>query len=509
MKEKKNKRITNLRGIFLSVLVILFFLGVIVAYYSMLYTETREKIIKREELSSATSAEQIDKFLSKGVNTLKMVSYTLDSMIRAEKSYGEIHEFLVNQSAALVSTTPDNTTGIYGYIYSEYIDGTDWVPDDDFVPTERPWYIDARANVGRVAVVDPYIDAQTNNVTITFSKTLCDAKSVVAMDYSMERLQSITEETASQGESDLEIVLDHKYNVIAHSEKSEVGKSYISEDGTFGAALVDKLRTQSEDFFSLEFDGGEYIVYTVSVSNDWYCLSVFNATNVFSQMRTTLIFTVIASVMVVVILLTLMIRSNRKQERFNRLSSVVEALAAAIDAKDAYTNGHSGRVADYAREISRRFGYSKKKQDEIHMMGLLHDVGKIGIPDAVINKPGRLTPEEYEIIKTHPDVGSRILSKSTELPRLAIGARWHHERYDGTGYPDGLSGNGIPEEARIIAVADAYDAMTSRRSYRDDLPQYVVRREIEEGKGTQFDPVFADIMLKMIDDDTSYRMHGE
>jgi len=188
---------------------------------------------------------------------------------------------------------------------------------------------------------------------------------------------------------------------------------------------------------------------------------------------------------------------------------VVQTLAEAIDAKDTYTNGHSARVARYSREIAKRYGYSERQQEDIYMMGLLHDVGKIGIPDAIINKPGRLTDEEFQKIKEHPVVGDRILKKVKEMPKLSIGARWHHERYDGRGYPDGLKGDEILEEARIIAVADAYDAMTSHRSYRDILPQEVVRGEIEKGKGTQFDPVFADIMLRMIDEDKEYRMHEE
>lgn len=185
---------------------------------------------------------------------------------------------------------------------------------------------------------------------------------------------------------------------------------------------------------------------------------------------------------------------------------VVSSLASAIDAKDTYTNGHSDRVASYAREIARRAGYEGKKLEDIYMMGLLHDVGKIGIPDAVINKPAKLTDEEYAIIKNHPVMGARILGEIREMPSLANGARWHHERYDGRGYPDGLSGEVIPEEARIIAVADAYDAMTSHRSYREPLPQGVVRQEIEKGRGTQFDPAFASIMLEMIDEDTEYAM---
>ena len=321
----------NLRSIAIAVLVILFFEGVISVYYSMLYSETRERIIKNGELSSETSAEQINRYLAKGTDTIKLVCYTLDNMIRSGKSQEEILDFLVNQSDAVVETATENSTGIYGYINGEYVDGTGWVPDEDFVPTDRPWYIGARANVGRVA----------------------------------------------------------------------------------------------------------------------------------------------------------------------------------IDAKDKYTNGHSSRVADYAKEIGRRFGYSQKQQDEIHIMGLLHDVGKLVIPDAVINKPGDLTEEEFAVIRTHPLKGYEILSKTTEMPQMAVGARWHHERYDGKGYPDGLVGGNIAEEARIIAVADAYDAMTSRRSYRDALPQDVVREEIEKGKGTQFDPVFANIMLRMMSEDKDYEMRAK
>ena len=510
MKERKTFNRNAVGRILASALVILLFLSVILAYYAMLYSETREKIIARGELSAASSAQQIDKYLSQGIDTMKLACYTLDDMLRTGKTQTEIHEFLVSQSTAVKSTTAESSTGVYGYINGEYLDGTNWVPDEGYVPTERPWYIDAIANVGKVAVVDPYIDAQTNTVMITFAKTLCDIKSVAAMDFSIEELQRIAESIAADGKSDIEIVLDRKYQVIAHSDKSEVGKRYLSESGTFGNALVSQLRVSEGSNFSLPFNGVEYIVYTVEASNGWFCLSVSDATKEFSQLRIALLFTILAILLVLAVLLVILIRSNKKHEQFTRLSMhVVEALAAAIDAKDTYTNGHSGRVAEYAKEISRRYGYSQKRQDEIYMMGLLHDVGKIGIPDAVINKPGKLTDEEFALIKTHPATGAHILSKTKEMPRMAIGAHWHHERYDGKGYPDGLSGKDIPEEARIIAVADSYDAMTSRRSYRDVLPRDYVRGEIEKGRGTQFDPVFADILLQMMDEDKEYRMHGE
>ena len=185
---------------------------------------------------------------------------------------------------------------------------------------------------------------------------------------------------------------------------------------------------------------------------------------------------------------------------------VVASLADAIDAKDAYTKGHSGRVASYAKEIARRYGYSEEQQDNVYMMGLLHDVGKIGVPDSIINKPARLTEEEFLKIKQHPVIGGRILENIQKMPELASGAKWHHERFDGKGYPDGLAGTDIPEEARIIAVADAYDAMTSNRSYRVLLSQEQVRSEIEKGMGLQFDPDFAKIMLTMMSEDKEYTM---
>ena len=182
------------------------------------------------------------------------------------------------------------------------------------------------------------------------------------------------------------------------------------------------------------------------------------------------------------------------------------ALANAIDAKDVYTHGHSMRVAEYAHKIAVLADKDDKFCSEVYFAGLLHDVGKIGISNNIIQKNGKLTPEEFAEIKKHPVIGKQILSSISQSPYLSIGANYHHERYDGHGYPEGLKGDDIPEIARIIAVADAYDAMTSKRSYRDPIPQDKVREEIVKGMGVQFDPHFAKIMLHMIDLDTEYEL---
>ena len=188
-------------------------------------------------------------------------------------------------------------------------------------------------------------------------------------------------------------------------------------------------------------------------------------------------------------------------------TDMIKALVKTIDAKDPYTNGHSVRVAEYSKMIAKQEYSDTQKIQNIHNIALLHDIGKIAIPDEIINKPGKLTDEEYNLIKAHTITGAQILSEISSYTDLINGAKYHHERYDGRGYPCGLKGEEIPEIAAIIGVADAYDAMTSNRSYRKMLPQDVVRNEISKGLGTQFHPKWGKIMLQLIDQDTSYTMH--
>jgi len=188
------------------------------------------------------------------------------------------------------------------------------------------------------------------------------------------------------------------------------------------------------------------------------------------------------------------------------LDQSIETLAYTIDAKDKYTKGHSSRVAKYSRMIAMVSGKSEEECREVYLSGLLHDIGKISINDTIINKPGKLTNEEYEKIKNHPAYGAKILQKMKSITYLQNGAMYHHERYDGKGYPCGLKGDEIPELARIISVADAYDAMTSSRSYRPAMDQCEVKQEIWKGIGTQFDPTFAKAMISLIDADVNYNM---
>lgn len=199
---------------------------------------------------------------------------------------------------------------------------------------------------------------------------------------------------------------------------------------------------------------------------------------------------------------------QHEQEKSNNLMiELATSLAATIDAKDKYTSGHSKRVAEYSKLIAKKMGKDENYLENIYLAALLHDIGKIGIPDEIINKKTKLTHEEYEIIKQHPVIGYEILQNIKTVPEIVIGVRWHHERYDGKGYPDGLYGRDIPEYAQIISVADAYDAMTSNRSYRPLMTQEAARSQIENGIGTQFAKIPAECMLSIIDADKDFKLH--
>lgn len=193
--------------------------------------------------------------------------------------------------------------------------------------------------------------------------------------------------------------------------------------------------------------------------------------------------------------------AKRKRQLEKVSLQMIQTLSTTIEAKDEYARGHSHRVAEYAALIAGELGWSSEEIMNLKYAAHLHDIGKIGIPDMLLNKPARLTPEEYSVIKEHTVIGAEILKNISLIPHVAEVARSHHEHYDGTGYPDGLAGEDIPLSARIVAIADSYDAMNSRRIYRNALPPEKIFEEIENNRSIQFDPELADIFLKLLCDD--------
>lgn len=178
--------------------------------------------------------------------------------------------------------------------------------------------------------------------------------------------------------------------------------------------------------------------------------------------------------------------------------STIQTLRYTVEAKDSYTRGHSDRVSGYSVLIGKHLGLSDSDLHDLEVGGLFHDIGKIGIPDAILRKESKLTDDEYSEIKNHPSIGAHILSSATIFEDIIPIVKHHHERFDGNGYPGRLKGENIPYLARITAVADTFDAMTSKRSYRDSLPLDIVISEFERCKGTQFDPSIADVFLDIL-----------
>lgn len=422
---------------------------------------------------------------------------------------------IVDQTTRQSEQFDENFTGIYAYINGEYLDGLNWVPPEGYEPTSRDWYKTAVEANGEVVIVSPYVDAQTGSVVITIGKEISDTdkgedrswQNVVCLDVIVNHIQEVTEavEIAGKGYG---IVVNKDGFIIAHHDAGYNGENLAE---LYGQELLDNILNTENGRINAIINDEECTLFVSPVMDQWYSVIVIGNAELYVDTWSQLAINIMVSFIIFYLISFFYYMgykneqiSGRKVEEMN--IQVVSALAAAIDAKDNYTNGHSSRVAEYSKMIAARSGYSKAEQDEIYLMGLLHDVGKIGVPDEVINKPSKLTDEEFELIKKHPVIGNSILGSIKGQPKLATGARWHHERYDGGGYPDGIAGEQIPEEARIIAVADAYDAMTSRRSYREMMPQEKVRSEIEKGMNAQFDPRFARIMLQMIDEDTDYSM---
>ena len=204
--------------------------------------------------------------------------------------------------------------------------------------------------------------------------------------------------------------------------------------------------------------------------------------------------------LIISVITSLQIRQfEARHQRDNEIiNESIETFTGFIDAKDPYTNGHSKRVATYTRLIAREFGYEGEELDRIYYIALLHDCGKIGVPDNILGKPGKLTDEEFRTIKSHTVRGGDILSSFKSLKNAGEGALYHHERYDGRGYPEGRAGEDIPLIARMICVADSFDAMNTNRVYRKMLTKERIIEEIEKNKGLQFDPKIADVMLRLL-----------
>lgn len=262
--------------------------------------------------------------------------------------------------------------------------------------------------------------------------------------------------------------------------------------------FIGELRNFNKDLYILLLIGGGHSVPSIELINKLDIQGYFEKSNQFGQLLL-----MIKSAMKTISQTNLIKEINNElaetqMELEKSYFETIQTLRYTVEAKDPYTRGHSDRVSAYSVLIGKYLGLDDNSIDLLRVGGLFHDIGKIGVPDKILLKPRKLTNAEYSRIKRHPSTGAHILSSSTLFKDLIPIVEHHHERYDGKGYPSGLAGNDIPYLARITAIADAFDAMTSRRSYRDSLPIDVVISEFEKFKGIQFDPDISDVFLDIL-----------
>ena len=509
------KKSVTKQFIFTIMMVFFLLLFMMVFIFSSFYRSSVKDINEIGVSHIKSEAAMVENYLLKSIDVLGVTADTVDYMLKNNADTEEILHYLTEETKYETERVDENFTGVYGYIGGEYLDGIGWVPDADYEPTERLWYQIAKEADGKVAIVPPYLDAQTNTIMFSVSQMLSDGKSVVSLDIVLNKVQAIAKNMKMK-DIGYGFIMDDTGLVIAHLDEKEKGKVYPNSEEQ--KQMISKIFENKQDYFTIMIGGEKCTVFSNKVMSNWYVVMVVSDDELFYDLRIQIIAGILVSVVVFMIIVVFCtfsvkkikqhqdneIKSHEQLERMNK--NIIRALAYTIDAKDRYTIGHSQRVADYSLAIAKRMGKTEKEQETIYYSALLHDVGKIRVPEEIINKPGKLTDEEFEQIQIHTVSGYHILKDIHENVEISYGAKYHHERYNGKGYPNGLEGKNIPEIARIIGVADAYDAMASNRSYRGALPQDVVREEIEKGRGEQFDPEIADIMLQMIDEDSDYSM---
>nr|AHF25605.1 diguanylate cyclase/phosphodiesterase with PAS/PAC sensor(s) [uncultured bacterium Contigcl_23] len=287
------------RSIAVAIIVILIINTAAAFIGNRFYATKKEVLNQRGELNAKESAREYDRCLLTRVNIVTMVGRIVENMLASGTSTDKIEKYLIEQTNNIVATLDPTTTGLYGWIGGEYLDGAGWVPDDDFVPTERPWYIQTMESDQEITFVEPYLDMQTNTVMMTVSDLMSDGQSVLAMDVSLDPLQEIVKRVVAGTEGSQALVLDHSGIVVAHSDETQLGRNYLAESGSLGSAVANRILDDGEKQFELRTAEGDYSVYVDQLEGGWYSVSLINANTWYLPLRSTIIiFSVIVTLVV-------------------------------------------------------------------------------------------------------------------------------------------------------------------------------------------------------------------
>ena len=262
-----------------------------------LYRSTKESIVLQGEVNAQQSAMSFDRYLLVRKNTVLMAGNVVNNMLEEDQPVSEILHYLTTESQSIKDSIDRDYTGLYGWVKGLYVDGGGWVPDVDYVPTERPWYLETMADDSEITFVSPYLDAQTHTIMMTLATRLEDGVSVLALDISLEQIQEITEEIARQTPNSFCFVLNKDGLVIAHSDPDELGKNYLEETGSLGSSVVHSLTIEGEHQFELQYGGQKYMVYAENLEGGWHCASLVNTAEFYRPLQ------IILAVLIVLTLL--------------------------------------------------------------------------------------------------------------------------------------------------------------------------------------------------------------
>ncbi len=326
--KEKSRRNYTIKNLLFSAGIIIFFVSIILIYYNFLYSEKRDAIIQDGQMSAIQTADQVGDYLATSIEAVELTSYTMEKMLSDGETPEAMLNYLTGQTTAVTSTVFENTTGMYCYVKrGGYLDGAGWVPDEGYDATTRPWYKEARKNGGKITLIDPYLDMQTNTIMMSLAKMLSDGKSVVSMDINLAKIQEITEEAAKAGNSDYEVILDSQNMVVAHSDKKEVGKDYSKEKNGFWANVMKMADGFEDGYFELTYNGEKYIIYNMALDSGWHCLTIRNATSTFRPLLMLLITTIAVVILIVILLSFIMYNSTQRFYRADKLNKQLSSIA--------------------------------------------------------------------------------------------------------------------------------------------------------------------------------------
>lgn len=531
-----------------TLIVTLFLLAIIVVYtFHSFYILAKEDTITMGETAAKERAKALENLLLQGMDTLDVSVQSVEYLMERGISTQQIEEFLLMESTNYAERLKEEFNGIYGVIEGEYVDGSGWIPDANYVPSERDWYIKAvEDSNGKIVLVPPYIDAQTGTVIVSVTQSFGDGENVLALDIGISSIQELMD-NISLNNNGYGFIMDDTGLVVAHTDKAQQGANYLTDEiyaGSDMQKLAGEVLNGKNATIELDISGEKYTIFSAAVQEGWNVVLVINSEDLFLRVRTVLFQNICISLLVFGMVAyfctssyfhrvkaihyaqeleeyqrTLVERVAEQTEEIKKQTAeilamqedVIEGMATLIESRDGNTGEHVRNTKKYValivNDMLQQDDYCDEVTEEyaekLINAAALHDIGKITISDTILNKPGKLTAEEFEIMKRHSSSGSQIVKSilgehaDGEFLKIAQDvAQYHHERWDGTGYPEGLKEKEIPLASRIMAVADVFDALVSKRVYKDKMPVEQAFRILEEEAGHHFDPAIIEIFLK-------------